>query len=51
MSVRACPHTGGPTHWISGVLATPTSSTVMPRILDPSYHVLSRGGTVEVLTV
>ena len=51
MRVRACPHVGGPTLCIFRALAAPRSSTVKPEMLDPSYHVLSRGGTVEVLTV
>ena len=49
MSARACPRAGGPTHCISRAFAAPRSSTIMPRMLDPSYHVLSRGGIVEVL--
>ena len=49
MSARAYPHAGGPTHCISGALAAPRSSTIMPRMLAPSYRVPSRGGIAEVL--
>ena len=51
MKVRVCPHTGGPTLCIFRALAAPGSPTVKPEILDPSYHALSWGGTVEGLTV
>ena len=51
MSARACPHTGGPTHCISGALAASRSPSLQPEILDPSYRALPRGGIEGVLVV